>query len=181
MVFKPGQSGNPAGKKPLKKILRSLNGIDPNTVRGLGLVAAIANRTSIPAQTRLTAASTLAMHQEVKAADRIDPALAVLGEPTTAQEALDQMAKIMASATAGRTGAEAAQKLMAMRETFIAAHVGVHVEMEFAAIQEELDRMRAANAKIIEEQSEIIGGLPDLPVREGEPTVIMPKFKRREP
>jgi hypothetical protein len=155
-------------------------------VKGIDLVATIAAFKDTPLQTKLTAAIALALHQEIKPTEKVDPELASLGEPTDAHEALAQMSKIIQSATAGKTGLDAAQKLLSMRETLIDGHVGVNVMAELDTIRAEMDELRAKAAKLIEAQTEISGGLPDLDMgvdKDGEPLagIIMPKFKKVDP
>jgi hypothetical protein len=181
MPYKKGQSGNPGGK--VRKLFSRLTKSDYKKfedVRAADFVATVADHRDAPIQLRLQAAAIMVPLQETKPGDKVDPALANLGEPTTAQEALAQMPKIIASATAGKTGLDAAQKLLSMRETLIDGHIGVNVAMELDTIRAEMEALRAYAAKLIAEQTEIVGGLPDLEVGPGESPVIMSKFKRRD-
>jgi hypothetical protein len=168
MTWKPGQSGNPAGKKKTSSLLRRLGSEDmktPDDIRGLNIVASIAGFAHATLQMRLTAGSILAQYQDLKPSERPIEDLN-LPKPTTVEIATENIAAIAHAVTAGKLSPEVAPKVIAPQKDFIDAVVGSSVEQRLAALEQAAER-DPPKVKTI-----VVGGLPPLPGA----SVSMPKL-----
>jgi hypothetical protein len=156
MVFKPGRSGNPAGRRPMRQILRNLAPKKANEIRGLDLVASVADHTSAPLQMRLQAGTILAQYQELRPAERIGRDLG-LPVATSVEIATQNIAKIGAEAAADRLSADIAAKLISHQQSYIEARVACDIEAAVANFEAAIERLPPPVDVKVE------GGLPDLP------------------
>jgi hypothetical protein len=163
MPFQKGQSGNPAGRRPMKQILRFLPATKAAKIKGLDLVASVADYKGAPLQMRLTAATVLAQYQELRPAERIGRDLG-LPEPTNIETAAQNIAKLGAEAAADRLSADIASKLISHQEAYIEARAVASAEARLDALEAALERYSPQG------EVEIVGGLPPLPGVE----IIMP-------
>jgi hypothetical protein len=168
MVWKPGESGNPAGKQRRSNILRRLRPEDmktPDDIRGLNIVASIANFAHATLQMRLTAGSILAQYQDLKPSERPIEDLN-LPKPTTVEIATENIAAIAHAVTSGMLAPDVAPKIIAPQKDFIDAVVGSSVEQRLAALEAAAER-NPPKVKAV-----ILGGLPRPPGSD----VLMPEF-----
>jgi hypothetical protein len=156
MPFKPGVSGNPAGRAPMRKVMRNLAPKNAKDIRGLNLVASIADHKLAPLQMRLQAGSILAQYQETKPGERIGRDLQ-LPEATSVDVAARNIARIGAEAAADRLPPDLATKLISHQQSYIDAKVNLDTEARLAVIEAALERI-SPSAEIAVE-----GGLPPLP------------------
>jgi hypothetical protein len=156
MPFKPGQSGNPAGRPKVHRILRHLPLRIADEVKGIDLVASIAAFVGAPLQMRLQAGSILAMYQEPKLGERIGRDLQ-LPEADSVETATQNIAKIGAEAAADRLPPDLASKLISHQQAYIDACVSHETVVRLAAIEAAIERLPPPAEVLVE------GGLPDLP------------------
>jgi hypothetical protein len=160
MGFAPGQSGNPAGRKALKrKIVRTLlagDFKDSDSVDGIALVATIAALDRAPLQMRLQAAMFLATYQKLKPNERVGCDLQ-LPEATSVEVATANLAKIAHFASSDRITPSVARDLADLQQRFIDAKIGNDTEARLEALEQALARFRPAIPIVVESS---LGPLP---------------------
>jgi hypothetical protein len=156
VTYKPGQSGNPAGRKPLKKILRNVPPKFAKDFKAIDLVASIAQYDAVPLQQRAAAAMFVASYQELKPSERTIEDLQ-LPKPTSVAIATENIAEIAHAVTSGKLSPDMAPKVIAPQKDFIDAVVGSNLEQRLAALEQAAER----NPLMV--KTVVLGGLPKLP------------------
>lgn len=161
MVFKPGQSGNPQGRRPKikKKVLLAVS-IGGGDVDELDLLSAIVSHPEIDPHMRMQAAGLLAPYRHAKMARWVEEAIDV---PTssTVEEATAAIARISSMARVKRISLETANDLISQEKSFIEAKVGLDIEGQMAELRQIVEKLSAASVHTVE--ATILGGLPSLP------------------
>jgi hypothetical protein len=168
MPFMPGQSGNPRGKRPGARNVRTV----------LALQAIAADRAALekdrsdhPTLDPLDFLLSVGSHPGLDMVLRAQAMIAALREtartirhkiripePTTVQQATANIAKISTLAAAGRISLSEAEALANLQRTFVEATIGLNAEGEMAALREDVERISASVARTVE--ATVIGGLP---------------------
>jgi len=169
MVFRPGQSGNPAGarkgvkRKPppiVMRILKERNDTDP-----LLLLSTIVTTADAPLQLRAQCAIAMAPYLYPRVTARPITKPFDLPVVETVEDATAAIAKIGSLAARGVIGLDEASDLVKIQQAFIDAKVGMGIEAQLKVIEDTL-----ARANIVPGIT-VSGGLGTPPGMEG---VLMP-------
>jgi hypothetical protein len=174
MVFKPGQSGNPGGRKPgtrNHKTLAAEQAIAAGNVGGQNghkavdpqdLLASIVACAETNLALRMQAALGLMPFLHARKSTRyIDHAID-LPPPTSVEEATANIARIASLAAAKTIGLDEANDLVGLQKSYIEAKIGTDAEAQLAALKQALrDHPNLAF------DLTVVGGLPTMPGLEG--------------
>jgi hypothetical protein len=164
MVFQPGQSGNPKGRRPKPKrkfiLVVTPGGGD---IDECDFLSCLVSHPDADLHMRMTAAGMLARLRPRKVSQPVD-----LPVVETIEQATACIAEIARRAAAGTLGLDEARDLIDYQRAFIEAKIGTDTEQRIAAIEEVLEKANLAFG------ISVSGGMPELPVGPGEPTTIMP-------
>jgi hypothetical protein len=161
MVFKPGQSGNPAGREPYSKVIGRMKPEDFKTagdVRGLDLVASIAAFAETPLQLKAQCGSILAQYQEPKPVRKISRPFD-LPVSQSVEEATAAIAKIGTLAAAGAIGLDEAGDLVRFQEAYVQSLTDTDTEREVAEWRATLEKILTTGDYGVR----VRAGLPALP------------------
>ena len=160
MPFKPGQSGNPKGRRPKikKKILLSVT-VGGGPVDELDLLSAIVSHPEIDPHTRMQAAGLLAPYRHGKMTRFVEEPVDV-PVSATVEEATAAIAQISALARAKRISLETANDLISQEKSFIEAKVGLDIEGQMLELRQIVEKLSASARPV---DAVVIGGLPRLP------------------
>ena len=171
MVFKPGQSGNPAGRAPGTRNRKTLaaeqavevaatkdkNGRDVVDPRDLTSIVSCAE-TNVALQ--ITAATALLPYLYLrKTARSIDRAFD-LPVPATVEHATENIAKISTLAAAGKVGLDEVNDLVGYQRAFIEAKVGLDIEGQMLELRQIVEKLSVSARPV---DAVVVGGLPPLP------------------
>ena len=145
MVFKPGQSGNPKGRKPgprtaaFRKTPIVLNLLrERNDVDSLDLLSAVVSHPDIELPMRVQAAAMLAPFQHAKCTSRYISKRVELPRPTTIAEATEQIGQISGLAELGYIGLDEAETIIGFRKSFIEGKATTDIEERLVAVENAL-------------------------------------------
>ena len=148
MPFRPGQSGNPAGRKPGsrgKKTLAAEQAIevaatkDKNgrkVVDALELLSAIVSCAETNVALRISAASALAPYQHSRKSARYLDRVIELPAPATVEQATANIAKLSALAAAKTIALDEMNDLIGAQKSFIEAKVGLDIEGQMLELRQ---------------------------------------------
>lgn len=171
MPFRPGQSGNPGGRKPGalgKKTLAAQQAIDVVTtedangrkvVDALELLSAIVSAPETNVALRISAASALAPYQHSRKASRYIEHTIDLPAPTTVEQATENIAKLASLAAAKTIALDEMNDLIGAQKAFIDARSDTETELRLANIE----RLLREHPHLSAIDMQVIGGLPGLP------------------
>jgi hypothetical protein len=169
MVWKQGESGNPAGRKRGSKNARQRDVIEKinDQTDSLILLAETCANSTAPLAIRVTAATALARYQYAPAPrllkKRID-----LPEPTTIADATANIGRIATLVAQRKLGVDEGNDLTAIFSKWIEAKVSAELEERIIMIEVALAK---ANINL---GIAVAGGLPDLPLGPDDGKLIMP-------
>ena len=174
MTFRPGQSGNPTGRKPgslgkktlalAEKPIEAATTEDENgrkVVNSLELLASIVSRTEVNLALRISAASALAPYQHSRKSTRYIDRTIDLPIPATVEEATANIAKLSALAAAKTIGLDEMADLIGAQKAYIEARVGLDIEGQMAELRQMIERLQGSAARTID--ATVVGGLGPLP------------------
>jgi hypothetical protein len=174
MPFRPGQSGNPAGRKPgalgKKTLALAEKPIEVATTRGkngrkvadsLELLSQIVARTEVNLALRISAASALAPYQHVRKSTRYIDRVLDLPCPTSVEEATANIARLGTLAAAKTIALDEMNDLIGAQKAFIEAKIGSNVEAQMAELRQMIERLQGSAARTID--ATVVGGLGPLP------------------
>jgi hypothetical protein len=170
MPFRPGQSGNPAGRKPGTRTKKTLaaglaieaaaaedkNGrkvIDP-----WDLLNSIVTSAETNAALRITAATALMPYQYARKATRYVDRPFELPAPTSVEEATANIARLASLAAAKTIALDEMNDLIGAQKSYIEAKIGTDTEAQLAAIKQALRDNPHLSFDLT-----VLGGLSDLP------------------
>jgi hypothetical protein len=169
MTWKPGESGNPNGRKLGSKnarkraIIGEING----KADSLTLLAELVASTDTPLQLRIQSAIGLARYQYAPA-PRLLRKKIDLPEPTTIAEAVANIGRISALVAQRELGVDEGNDLTAILSKWIEAKVSAELEERIVMIEVALAKANIAYG------ISVGGGLPDLPLGPDDGKLIMP-------
>ena len=168
--WKPGQSGNPAGKpKGPNGSTLALREKLKGKWDSLAFLAETMAASEAALTLRVSAAIGLARYQHSPAprylSHKID-----LPAPQTIADATRNIATIGTLAAKRRIGLDEATDLANLQRAFIESTVATDLEQRMLTIEAALQQ-----ANIVLPGITVVGGLPSLPIGPDEPTVIMPR------
>src|SRR6516164_3071277 len=170
MVWKEGESGNPAGRKRGSKNARQRDVIEKinGQTDSLILLAETCANSTAPLAIRVTAATALARYQYAPAPrllkKRID-----LPEPRTIADATANIGRIATLVAQRKLGVDEGNDLTAILGKWIEAKVSAELEERIIMIEIALAKLGNFNPGIA-----VQGGLPDLPLGSDDGRLIMP-------
>lgn len=166
MVFQPGQSGNPRGRKPGtrvpgKKTKLSLREIaNRGDVDTIDFLSTVVSGEKFGMPLRLQAAGLLAPYQHSRCTARHVSTPVELPVPDTVERATENIAKLSVLAASGEIGLDEANDLASLQKSYIEAKVGLDIELQMVELRQIVERL-SASARPIE--ATISGGLGVLP------------------
>lgn len=173
MPFRPGQSGNPSGRKPgslgKKTLAAAANPIEAETttdengrkvVDPLVLLSTIASNTDANLALRISAASALAPYRHSRKSARYLDRAIDLPAPATVEEATANIAKLASLAAAKTIALDEMNDLIGAQKSFIEAKVGLDIEGQMLELRQIVEKLSAAARPA---EATIVGGLPRLP------------------
>jgi hypothetical protein len=167
--WKPGQSGNPNGRKPGRRnaktraILKKLDG----KADSLALLAEMVAAAETPLSLRMHAAIGLARYQHAPA-PRLLRKKIDLPEPTTIAQATANIGRISTLVAQRKLGVDEGNDLTAILGKWIEAKVSAELEERIVMIEIALAKANINLGIAVE------GGLPDLPLGPDDGRLIMP-------
>jgi hypothetical protein len=169
MTWKPGECGNPNGRKRGSKnartraVLEKLDGKADSLV----LLGELVASSEAPVAIRVQAAIGLARYQHAPAPRLIRKSIKLPPVETIA-DATNCIAHIGNLAASRKIGLDEAADLVNIQKALIEAKIGTELEQRIAMIEHALAK---ANLNL---GIAVQGGLPELPVGPDEPTTITP-------
>jgi hypothetical protein len=169
MPFKPGQSGNPLGRRRGARSKRTLGALQEQAQAAAGenghrldpldFLASVVARSDVDVPLRIQAAGLLPPYRHSRMVARFIRTAAELPVPVSVEQATESIAKIGALAAAGQIALDEANDLVGYQRAFIEAKVGTEIEARLQAIEEAIRRHPQFGALDLT----VVGGLPDLP------------------
>ena len=171
MVFKPGQSGNPGGRKPGTRNHKTLaaeqaiaagagggrNGhkaVDPRDLL-TSIVACAETNLALRMQAALGLMPYLHARKSTRYIDRVLD----LPVPATVEEAAQNIAKLSSLAAAKTIGLDEMNDLIGAQKAYIEARVGLDIEGQMLELRQIIERLQASARPI---DAVVVGGLPPL-------------------
>lgn len=187
MTFRPGQSGNPSGRKPgslgKKTLALTAKPIEAGTTKlkngrkiadPLALLSSIVARTEVNLALRISAATALAPYRfSRKTARYIDHAIE-LPIPTTVEQATENIAKLASLAAAKTIALDEMNDLIGAQKAFIDARSDTETELRLANIE----RLLREHPQLSAIDVQVVDGLPELP---GTSILLPPRTLRLKP
>jgi hypothetical protein len=189
MPFKPGVSGNPAGRKPgthrrstpgfeqlLAEIRTDLrdggNGCkDGKAVDPRDLLIAVVSHSGFDVAIRVQAASIAIAYERARKTARHISSAIDLPAPQTVEEATRNIGELAALGAAGKIGLDEAGDLISYQRAYIEARVGLDIEGRMTELRQIVERLQASARPV---DAVVIGGLG--PLRGTD--VLMPALNR---
>jgi hypothetical protein len=171
MTWKPGECGNPNGRKRGSKnartraVLEKLDGKADSLV----LLGELVASSEAPLAIRVQAAIGLARYQHAPA-PRLLSRKIDLPEPLSVAEATQNIARIGVLAAQRKIGLDEAADLVNIQRAYIESVVASDLEARMIVIEQALQQ-----ANVVLPGVEVHGGLPPLPLEPDHPGVIMPR------
>jgi hypothetical protein len=173
MPFRPGQSGNPEGRKHgtrnRKTLALAAAPIEAETLKGkngrkvvnaLALLSSIALRSEVNLALRISAATALAPYQNARKAHRYIDRGFDLPAPATVEEATQNIAQLGTLAAAGKIGLDEANDLIGYQRAYIEARVGLDIEGQMLELRQIVEKLSSSARPV---DAVVIGGLGPLP------------------
>ncbi len=187
MPWRPGQSGNAAGRKVgtrNKKTLAATQALevaatfeDANgrkVVDALELLSSIVSSTDTNVALRISAASALAPYQHSRKASRFIEHAIDLAAPATVEQATENIAKLASLAAAKTIALDEMNDLIGAQKAFIDARSDTETELRLAKIEQLLREHPQLSAVDIQ----VVDGMPELP---GTSILLPPRTLRVKP